>query len=116
MMPPVRPPLRTSAARLAPSVRPALAPEARATQRGERAQSGFDPCEGRHPMQLVRPLGILLAIGLTTTLAHATYYGQQKSLYQRLGGKPAITAVDNDFVGNVAKDGRINRFFAASMR
>jgi hemoglobin len=64
------------------------------------------------PMRLARTLGILLAIGLTTTLAHATYYGPQKSLYQRLGGKPAITAVVNDFVTNVAKDNRINKFFA----
>lgn len=34
------------------------------------------------------------------------------SLYQRLGGMPAITAVVDDFVGNVAADGRINGFFA----
>jgi hemoglobin len=36
----------------------------------------------------------------------------QKSLYDRLGGQPAITAVVDDFVGNVAADGRINGFFA----
>jgi len=36
----------------------------------------------------------------------------QKSLYDRLGGQPAITAVVDDFVGNVAADTRINRFFA----
>ena len=34
------------------------------------------------------------------------------SLYDRLGGKPAITAVVDDFVGNVAADNRINGFFA----
>jgi hemoglobin len=34
------------------------------------------------------------------------------SLYQRLGGQPAIHAVVNDFIGNVAADTRINRFFA----
>src|SRR5207237_10515352 len=34
------------------------------------------------------------------------------SLYDRLGGKPAITAVVDDFVGNVAGDNRINKFFA----
>jgi hemoglobin len=45
-------------------------------------------------------------------LAHATFYPQERSLYQRLGGRPAITAVVNDFVGNVAKDNRINKFFA----
>src|SRR5256885_9629335 len=35
-----------------------------------------------------------------------------KSLYDRLGGKSAITAVVDDFVGNVAADKRINGFFA----
>ncbi len=37
-----------------------------------------------------------------------------KSLYDRLGGKPAIVAVVDDFVGNVAADKRINAFFAAT--
>ena len=36
----------------------------------------------------------------------------QKSLYDRLGGTPAITAVVDDFVANVAADNRINGFFA----
>jgi hemoglobin len=39
---------------------------------------------------------------------------KQASLYDRLGGQPAITAVVDDFVGNVAADSRINRFFAAT--
>src|SRR5919202_1753935 len=34
------------------------------------------------------------------------------SLYDRVGGKPAITAVVDDFVGNVAADNRINGFSA----
>ena len=33
------------------------------------------------------------------------------SLYQRLGGQPAIVAVVDDFVGRVAADRRINRYF-----
>jgi hemoglobin len=37
---------------------------------------------------------------------------QQKSLYERLGGQPAITAVVDQFVANVAADKRINTFFA----
>jgi hemoglobin len=53
---------------------------------------------------------ILLGLVVTTTVASATFY--QRSLYQRLGGRQAITLVVNDFVGNVAKDRRINRFFA----
>lgn len=36
----------------------------------------------------------------------------EKSLYDRLGGKPAITAVVDDFVGRVAADTRINGKFA----
>lgn len=34
-----------------------------------------------------------------------------KSLYDRLGGKTAITAVVDDFVARVAADARINKFF-----
>ena len=36
------------------------------------------------------------------------------SLYDRLGGKPAITAVVDEFVGNVANDVRINSRFATT--
>ena len=39
---------------------------------------------------------------------------QDASLYDRLGGKAAITAVVDDFIGNVAGDARINRRFAAT--
>ncbi|MBA3453760.1 MAG: group 1 truncated hemoglobin [Deltaproteobacteria bacterium] len=38
--------------------------------------------------------------------------GGEKPLYDRLGGKDAITAVVDDFVANVAADARINAFFA----
>jgi hemoglobin len=37
---------------------------------------------------------------------------KQKSLYVRLGGKKAITAVVDEFVNNCAGDTRINSFFA----
>jgi hemoglobin len=37
---------------------------------------------------------------------------EKKPLYDRLGGKPAITAVVDDFIGNVAGDARINKRFA----
>ena len=52
---------------------------------------------------------------LTTLLSACTNMQsapQQKSLYERLGGKPAIQAVVDDFIGNVAADNRINSFFA----
>jgi hemoglobin len=55
-------------------------------------------------------LTVLVAVTATVTGAHAK--PTEKNLYTRLGGKPAIRAVVNDFVGNVAADKRINRFFA----
>jgi hemoglobin len=46
-------------------------------------------------------------------------FAQQKgakmaSLYERLGAKPAITAVVDEFVARVAADAKINRYFAAA--
>ena len=40
---------------------------------------------------------------------------QQKSLYDRLGGKAAITAVVDEFVARVGADNRINHFFGATV-
>jgi hemoglobin len=40
--------------------------------------------------------------------------GTKRSLYDRLGGKPAITAVIDQFVSNVAHDKRINDRFATT--
>jgi len=57
----------------------------------------------------------LLAASLAAVLslgACATGSMQSKTLYERLGGKDAITAVVDDFVGNVAADSRINQRFA----
>jgi hemoglobin len=48
----------------------------------------------------------------TIALADTPPAAAQKSLYDRLGGKPAITAVVHDFVGNVAADKKINARFA----
>lgn len=55
-----------------------------------------------------------LAVILVTFSAACTSMQDkpQKSLYDRLGGKPAIQAVVDDFIGNVAADSRINGFFA----
>jgi hemoglobin len=39
---------------------------------------------------------------------------KEKSLYERLGGKPAITAVVDEFVARVAADTRINRLFGGT--
>lgn len=38
----------------------------------------------------------------------------KKSLYDRLGGKEAIVAVIDDFVGNVGQDARIKKYFEGS--
>lgn len=38
----------------------------------------------------------------------------EKTLYDRLGGQPAITAVVDDFVANVAANPTINKRFAAT--
>ena len=58
-------------------------------------------------------IGVLSLVALsgcaTTGEKMAT---QEQSLYNRLGGKPAITAVVDDFVARVAADRRMNRFFA----
>ena len=54
------------------------------------------------------PFLIAFALGA----CQSTMMAPQKSLYDRLGGQPAITAVVDDFVANVAADNRINGFFA----
>lgn len=59
-------------------------------------------------------LKLLVISAFLTILAAESASAQQASLYQRLGGYPAIKAVVDDFVGNVAADRRINRFFAKS--
>jgi len=59
--------------------------------------------------------GILAAVLVLATGCASMDSGSsmaKKPLYDRLGGKPAITAVVDDFIGNVAGDARINRRFA----
>ena len=48
-----------------------------------------------------------LVIGLCA-LATAPAFAQQKSLYERLGGEPAITAVVDDFTARAAADPKVN--------
>jgi len=55
----------------------------------------------------------LVVLGLAAaTLSANAALAEKKSLFDRLGGKDAITAVVDDFVANVAADKRINAFFA----
>lgn len=51
------------------------------------------------------------SLGASATLAQGKM-DKSKSLYSRLGGKKAITAVVDQFVANVVADNRINKFFA----
>jgi len=63
-----------------------------------------------------RTMLAMVAVGTLVTGCSASMESRsamaQPSLYERLGGKPAITAVIDDFVGNVAADARINKRFA----
>ena len=62
-------------------------------------------------------IGILSIAGILVSVSSAPMFGQgmkEKSLYDRLGGKKAIAAVVDEFVGRVAADKRINAFFSAT--
>ncbi|MGE0472823.1 MAG: group 1 truncated hemoglobin [Nitrospirales bacterium] len=56
----------------------------------------------------------LLMLGVACSTAEPPVKNTTVLLYDRLGGKPAITAVVDEFVGNVAKDARINDRFATT--
>jgi hemoglobin len=58
-------------------------------------------------------LGAALIVGCATA-EQKPMAAKQKPLYERLGGKDAITAVVDDFVARVAADTRINSFFATT--
>ena len=56
----------------------------------------------------------LVAGVLIAAACAAVVQAKEGTLYQRLGGKQAIAAVVDEFVGRVAADTRINAFFAAT--
>ena len=58
-------------------------------------------------------LGGALLLAVVSCVGTETMPAQQ-SLYDRLGGKPAISAVIDQFVANVAGDSRINGRFATT--
>jgi hemoglobin len=73
--------------------------------------------KGGAKVRTLRRIGFLaatmaVAVGCAT-MGESPMMGQ-KSLYDRLGGKPAIQAVVDDFVANVAADARINSYFAGA--
>jgi len=57
--------------------------------------------------------GLFMTMVACSTPGPASHTSPQ-SLYDRLGGKGAIIAVVDTFVGNVANDDRINRRFATT--
>jgi hemoglobin len=63
-------------------------------------------------------LGVCAIAAVLVSVSSASVLGQgtmkEKSLYDRLGGKKAISAVVDEFVGRVAADNRINAFFSAT--
>jgi len=66
-----------------------------------------------------RTIGTLVAVAALVAGCGGGMQGdkmmmEKKSLYDRLGGKPAITAVVDNFIGNVAGDTRINTRFATA--
>jgi hemoglobin len=69
----------------------------------------------------IRQIGLLLAVVLVVACGGSKKEdttagggGAEKSLYERLGGKDAITAVVDDFVNTAATDDRIKDFFRNS--
>lgn len=54
----------------------------------------------------------IFCMGLSSCTTMKSSSSSDKSLYDRLGGKGAITAVVDKFVGYVAADQKINMFFA----
>jgi len=61
----------------------------------------------------IAPILLTVTLALTASMAWAQ---AKDALYKSLGGKKAITAVVDLFVGNVAADTKINSFFAADVK
>ena len=66
----------------------------------------------------IRQLGLVIMLALAIAACgggkkeDTTVKAGDKSLYDRLGGKDAITAVVDDFVNTAASDDKIKQFFA----
>jgi len=66
-------------------------------------------------MQKTKRLALtFFVLGAMAITATAQDTMMKKSLYDRLGGLPAIKAVIDDFVGRVAADNRVNKKFGKS--
>lgn len=65
-----------------------------------------------HPILYRAPGRLALLLALAIAPSAWAQAGSGPTLYQQLGGKPAITKVVDDMVANVAADNRINHYFA----
>lgn len=63
---------------------------------------------------MFKMINITLVAALIAASLGSIVRAQNASLYDNLGGKKAIVAVVDDFVGRVAADKRINAFFTAT--
>jgi hemoglobin len=59
-------------------------------------------------MSKIQLLAVAVLVAVLPVTAGAQKAAKQASLYDRLGGKKAITAVVDEFVGRVAADDRGN--------
>lgn len=59
-----------------------------------------------------RIVSTVLAVILLATVSFAQTARTEKSLYERLGGQPAIQAVANGLVDRILADNRVNKWFA----
>ena len=62
----------------------------------------------------MRKLSIVVTALCVCTAFAVTASAQEKTLCERLGGPPAISAVVDNFAGKVLKDDRVNKKFAKS--
>ena len=59
-----------------------------------------------------RIISTVLALSFLTAVSFAQTGGPAKSLYERLGGQPAIQAVASGLVDRILADNRVNKWFA----
>jgi hemoglobin len=76
------------------------------------------PCKGSNEIEeeteVMRKLSIIVTAMCVCTAFAVVASAQDKTLCERLGGTPAISAVVDSFAGKVLKDDRINKKFAKS--
>ncbi|HKO54909.1 MAG TPA: group 1 truncated hemoglobin [Thermoanaerobaculia bacterium] len=60
----------------------------------------------------MKRIALVLCLLLVSLSAFADDAAKQPSLYTRLGGYDAIAAVTDDFIGRLATDKQLSRFFA----